>query len=58
MTTKEKVDWRVIVAGMACLAAIEIVALCKGINGTLMVIVTAAIAGLAGYVLPSPIKTT
>jgi len=36
------------------IAAIEIVALCNGINGTLMTICVAAIAGLAGWIIPVP----
>jgi hypothetical protein len=49
-------DWRIVVAGIAAIAVIEVVALIKGVDGTLMLLTTAAIAGLAGYVIPSPVK--
>jgi len=40
--------WTPIVA-MICIAGLEIVALCKGVNGAVFGIVIAALAGLGGY---------
>lgn len=34
---------------MVCITALEVVALCKGINGAVFGIVIAALAGLGGY---------
>ena len=34
---------------ITCITAIEIVALTQGINGTLLAVVTAFVAGLGGY---------
>ena len=36
MTTKKKIDWRIIVAGMTLLTVVEIYALYLGHNGTLL----------------------
>ncbi len=51
---KEKPDWRIIVVAIIALTAIEIVALLKGINGTLLILVMSVIAGLAGWIIPTP----
>ncbi|MCK4722493.1 MAG: hypothetical protein KAT75_04275 [Dehalococcoidia bacterium] len=40
--------WTPIVA-IVCIAALEVVALLKGINGAVLGIVIAALAGLGGY---------
>ncbi len=53
---KQKTDWRVIAVGMVCLTGAEIYALSKGINGTIFSVYMLIIGGLAGYVIPSPIK--
>ena len=50
----KKIDWRVMVAGIAALAVIECVALFKGMNGTLFAIITFIIGGAIGVVLPQP----
>lgn len=50
----ERINWVVICVAMMCLAAIEIVALLNGINGTLLMLVIAAVAGLAGWTIPTP----
>lgn len=53
---KEKIDWRVMVAGIAALAVIECFALAHGVNGKLFALI-AGIIGLAiGVVIPNPIK--
>ena len=54
---KKKVDWRIVCVALLCLTGLEIYALSQGINGTLLSIVIAIIAGTAGFILPSPIKT-
>jgi len=57
MATKTKIDWRIICTAIVAIAAIEIVALCLGYNGQLLRLVLIAIAGLAGFLIPSPLKT-
>jgi len=52
-----KVDWKIIVAGMGCVTAMEITALLMGYNGTILKIALVVVAGMAGFVIPSPIKT-
>lgn len=49
---KESIDWRIIIAAIASLTIIEGIALLKGVNGKLLVIMVAAIAGLSGLSLP------
>lgn len=61
MTTKKKdiikkVDWRVLCIGLLCLTAIELYALSKGINGTLMTFVIAMIGLAIGVALPNPMQ--
>jgi len=53
---KEKIKWQVVCTAIACITAIEMYALSIGINGVLLTIVIGIIAGLAGYVIPGPIK--
>ena len=45
--------WTICV-GLICLTIIECYALSKGINGTLMLLVVAAIAGAIGVSIPTP----
>ena len=49
---KKPIDWKIVVAAIAGLVVIECYAMAHGINGTFRMIVTAAIAGLAGITLP------
>jgi len=49
-----KIKKEVVIAAICGLTIIEVVALLKGVNGTLMMIITACIAGLAGWVVPQP----
>ena len=49
-----KINKLVIISAIAGITIIEVVALLMGINGTLLLITTAAIAGLAGWVVPTP----
>ncbi len=51
---KEQIDWKVLVAAIAAMTAIEIYALSVGINGTLLILVLSIIAGLAGWIIPTP----
>jgi hypothetical protein len=53
MSKKSQVDFRVVIAGIVALAAIEICALFNDINGTLMTIVIAVIAGAIGIAIPT-----
>ena len=56
MTTKQpKTDWRVIVAGIVCLTAMEIVALLKGLNGILLTTVIGIVALAIGVTIKNPI---
>lgn len=52
--TKEKkpVDWRIVIAAMACLTVLELGAMHYGINGKMFSLIIAAIAMLAGLSLP------
>ena len=52
--TKHKTDYRIVIAGIIGLVALEFGAMYNGINGTMLTIVVAAIAGLAGWAIPSP----
>ena len=53
-TAQPRVDWRVLVAAIAGLTAIEIYVLSQDINGTLLLVVMSAIAGIAGWIIPTP----
>ncbi len=45
----------VVVVAIICLTLLELAALYNDINGALFTIVIAMIAGLAGYIIPSPV---
>lgn len=50
-------NWKktsIVLLAIAGLTTMEVVALCHGINGTLYTVTIAAVAGLAGYILPQP----
>jgi len=52
----KKNKW-IVIAAIACLTIIEVCAMLNGINGTFRMMITAIIAGLAGWVaLPQPIS--
>jgi len=55
MKTK-KIDWRVLIAAIVALTIIECVALMNGINGTLLLMVFAIIAGIGGVAIPVKTK--
>lgn len=46
---------KIIIAAISGIVILEAVALFNGINGSLLALVVAAISGLAGYILPSPL---
>jgi hypothetical protein len=48
MTKKNQTDWKVIVTGLVCVTVLEAIALMKGINGTLFMIVIGLIATTIG----------
>ena len=59
MTKKQNQTWKVVVttvSAMACITVLEVLALMNGINGTMFSIAIALVAGLGGFILPSPIK--
>ena len=45
-------DYRIIITAIVCLTIIECVALFNGINGVLLSIMIATIAGLGGWTAP------
>jgi len=51
---KIKVKTSVIITGMCCISILEIVALFKGIDGTLFATVIGALCLLSGLVIPTP----
>ena len=55
-TKKQKVDWRIVCTGLACITILECLALSMGINGTLLKMVLIAIAVAIGVTIPNPIK--
>jgi len=57
MTTKKKVDWKIVCTALICITLLEVYALSVGIDGLILSIVIALIAGAAGIVIPSPIQT-
>ena len=52
MKQKSKVDKSVLIAAIFGIAVVEIAALFNGLNGTLLTLALAAMAGLAGWTLP------
>lgn len=49
---KKKIPTSVLITAIICIAGLEVVAMCFGINGKLFSLVIAAIAGIAGWALP------
>jgi len=54
MMSKEKVDSKIVITALICITIIELYALHQGMNGTILSLVLALIAGLAGLILPTP----
>ena len=46
-------DWRIVITAIVALTALEITALCVGVNGSLFTTVIIVIAGLAGWSVPA-----
>ncbi len=53
---KQNIDWRIVIAAIGAITILEAIALMKGINGSILTIVVAIVAGLAGLVTPVPNK--
>lgn len=49
-----KDKYQVAIIGMCLITTMEMTALCLGYNGTLLKLSMASVAGLGGWVLPSP----
>lgn len=56
VTARKTIDWRIVVAGIAAIAIMEVVALCNGIDGKVLTAAVAAVALAIGVVIPSPIS--
>ena len=54
ITTKKKVDKSIVITAIIALVGLECVAMYNGFNGTMLKIIIAIIAGLAGWSLPTP----
>ena len=53
----EKVqDKTIAIVAILCIATLEGIALESGVDGTVFSLAISAIAGIAGYVIPSPIQ--
>ena len=47
----------IVISAIASLTIIEVAAMYLGINGTFRMLLTGAICGLAGWVIPTPYKS-
>jgi len=45
---------RIIITGIICITLLEIIALCKGIDGALLTMVVAVLAAAIGVTIPTP----
>ena len=50
----KNLDWRIPVTAIIALMIMECFALYQGINGTLFSIVIASVAGIGGWMIPTP----
>ncbi len=48
--------WLITIAAIVCITVLEAIALYKGVDGTLMATVVAALAGLGGFTLAQATK--
>lgn len=53
---KSKIDWKIVIAGIAALTIIEVYALSQGVNGALMTLIIGVIGLAIGVMIPNPIK--
>ena len=51
---KKGIDKQIIITAISALTIIEVVALFHGINGTMMALIIATIAGMGGWIIPTP----
>jgi len=51
---KQKIDWKIVCMGMACITAVELYALSIGINGTILKGFLIIIALAIGITIPKP----
>ena len=49
---QNKTNYKIVIAAIVCITALEVVALSKGINGVALTAVIGVLAGLAGWSLP------
>ncbi len=56
MTTKKKIDWRIVCTGILALTILEIYALSQGINGVLLSSIIAIIGLAIGITIENPLK--
>lgn len=54
---RKKINIQVLITGILCLTLIEMVALLKGIDGTLMSLIVGIIGLAMGLNLPNPFKS-
>jgi len=53
---KQKIYWKIMLTGIISLAAIEIMALFKGVDGVSLTLIVGIIALAVGITIPNPIK--
>lgn len=51
-----KSDWIISIFAIVCITALEIVAIANGLNGAMLSVAVACIAGIAGYTIPKRAK--
>ena len=56
MTKIKQIPKSVVISAIISLTILESIALSNGIDGKLFALITAVIGGLAGFVIPSPLK--
>ena len=52
----KEIKTSVIITSLICITLLEAFALYKGLNGVLLTTIVAVIAGIAGFIIPSPFK--
>ena len=52
---KTQIDWKIVIAGITALTAIEICALLQGIDGTMFTLVIGLIGLAIGVAIPNPL---
>jgi len=53
---KTQIDWKIVIAGITALTAIEICALLQGIDGTMFTLVVGLIGLAIGVAIPNPLQ--